>query len=127
MKTTEILTALNLTKRKETTNFASKLASLFTFLKEIKKDIKEAGIVETDLTINQWGKMLTTDEQQKEYKFSLIHSSTLNDATEEKLRVDKINATVYDVSVIREDLGYFKGCKILLDTTKGNLFFCCSR
>jgi DNA polymerase III sliding clamp (beta) subunit (PCNA family) len=168
MKTNEILTALKLQKNRETTAFAAKLAMLFEFVKVNQSDIKDAAIVETDLNINDNGKVLSNEEITKQYKDQLLNSyrwhcpeiesltkevSRLNDIvfnhtwrkekknknakaiieksnTEiaelshkilhylhcEKLRIDALS---FEIEFIREEMYLLKGCKVLIDTTKG--------
>jgi hypothetical protein len=79
MKNTEILQVLNLTKNKQTTNYCSKLANLFEFIKLLKDTIIEAEIVDTDLTINQYGKLVDIKTVEKEYKESLLNHYRYND------------------------------------------------
>ncbi len=59
MKSNEIMQALNLLRSKDTMNFCSKLASVYEFIKLVKADIIESAIVESDLCINQNGKVLS--------------------------------------------------------------------
>lgn len=79
MKNTEIMQVLNLTKNKQTTNYCSKLANLFEFIKLLKDTIIEAEIVDTDLTINQYGKLVDIKTVEKEYKESLLNHYRYND------------------------------------------------
>lgn len=78
MKNTEILQALNLTKGKETTNYCSKLANVFTLLKSIDKDIIKAEIVETNGSINNEGKLQIIEKIEANYKNSLLNKYKYN-------------------------------------------------
>ena len=49
MKTTQILKALNIVSNQYTRNHCSKLADIFSLLKEIKKDITEVLLLESEL------------------------------------------------------------------------------
>lgn len=79
MKSNEILQALSLTKNRQTTDYCSKLANVFTFIKTIQQDIINAVIVGTGYTINCNGKILDTCQIEKDYKASLLNHYRYND------------------------------------------------
>ncbi len=79
MKTNGILTALKFDRNKNTAAFAAKLSSYFLFAKEIKADIKEVAITETDLSLNEAGKLKTEPEMKKEYVSTLLHKYCFSD------------------------------------------------
>lgn len=86
MKSNEILHALRLIKSKETINFCSKLSSIFCFIQSIKADIKEAAIVESGLTINQYGKLMPLAVITKQYKAHKLNNYTHYDKEMQELQ-----------------------------------------
>lgn len=86
MKTAnEILTALKLQRNKNTIAYASKLASYFSFVQTIKADIKEAVITDTDLTVNDAGKLMELPQLKGDYVQHSLYSFMGNDAAYQEL------------------------------------------
>lgn len=72
MKSTEILQALGLTKEKGTTAYCTKLSMVFEFIKAAMTFIKQVVILETDITINQYGKIISLSDVEADYKERLL-------------------------------------------------------
>jgi len=80
MTSTQILQVLNLTKNKQTTNFCSKLASLFIFIKLIIQDAFLAEISGNDFTIDDNGKLMELKQIDAKYKNNRLNHYRYNDA-----------------------------------------------
>lgn len=86
MKTNEILSALNLQRNKQTSLFCSSLSNIFSFLVSNKREIKYAEIVETDLNINNNGKLFTLKEVTKDYCNTLLDHYEYQDKELQELK-----------------------------------------
>lgn len=86
MKSNEILQALNLLKSKQSTNFCSKLSYVYEFIKLVKNDIIDSAIVETDLTINDAGKVLSFEAIERDYLQSKLSSYEYYDKETETIQ-----------------------------------------
>lgn len=100
MKSTEILSALKLTKNKNTTTFCSVLASIFAFIKMIAKEITWKGLSEPTYTLDQYGKVLTLNEIEKEYFGNRLSHYRYND--------EKVTDLIHQENSLRCELNNVK-------------------
>lgn len=86
MTAAEVLAMLKLTKNKQTTAYASKLASLMQFLNATRDIRIGAEVVEADLNIEERGKVLPLENVRKDYIDEKVRHFEGNDPGIEKIR-----------------------------------------
>lgn len=108
MKTTQILKALNLVSNQYTRNHCSKLADIFSLLKEIKKDITEVLLLESELVYI--GKTTEIKYRNREIVKEIVSNGI-------EMKGQKIQVTftkgVYTFTLPTDNEFYFAVCELL--------------